>query len=299
MRTPRQSLQILPLLLLSCDLYAQSISFSAGFISQQQNFLSETSTFQEPYISATLDLQPWRIHAQGWLARGPKLSLTQSAQSLLAHADLPIYQFNPQQGLWFGSDYQQAQFSTIADTDHIFLGNNGQSTAINANDQVLSQHKLQTYQLYWYESSSLIGAINQIGLIYQQQSGPAASIISNTNADWFDGSWSGWGLILGRIRDNKGFNFQWKATLTQLDSQFSDRITNNVALSKTESQGYGFTFQASWHYRYYLAPYWYLVPRLGISSRVLFQKEFNPQQIEHDPYRQTELFSEIQMQKRF
>lgn len=299
MNTPQQFLLLLLMLLPCSTLHAKSIGLSAGFENQQQNYLSDVSTLQEPYVGVTLDLQHWRVRTHGWLSRGPKLSIVQSAQSLRASADLPIYQFNEQHGLWFASQYRQTQFTTITDASHIFLGNNGQTTTITANDQILSQHQQQAYQLYWYESSILIGAINQIGLIYQHETSPAASGISNTNADWFDGVWSGWGILLGRVRDYKGLNFQWHATLTQLNSEFSNNITNNVVLSKTESQVYGLTFKASWHYRYYLAPYWYLVPRLGFSSGIIFQKEFDPQQVEHDPYRQTEWFSEIQLQKRF
>lgn len=295
----KNALLALSMLMICMDLHGRSLTLTAGYQSQQQSYLTEVSSLQEAYLGIAVDLQHWRITSQGWFARGPKLTFIQSPLMLRAQLDLPLFQFNKHQGLWLASRYQQAQLSTIADNSHIFLGNNGQSTAITANDEVLSQHQLQTYKMYWYESSLHIGAVNQIGLLYHHETSPAASTISNTNADWFDGTWTGWGLWLGRARDFQGVNFQWHVTLAQLDSTFSPSVTNNAGLSKNESQGYGLTIQANWHYRYYLAPYWYLVPSAGIQNRVFFQKERDPQQIKHDPYQQIELHTAIQLQKRF
>ncbi len=77
------------------------------------------------------------------------------------------------------------------------------------------------------------------------------------------------------------------------------RVTNHRAASESESTAYKLGLDLNWHYRYYLSPYWYLVPEVKLGLNMLTQTQFEPVEIEHRPFVFIESAAWISLQKRF
>ena len=162
-----------------------------------------------------------------------------------------------------------------------------------------SERVLQRYSLYWYESLQQEGPINRAALLYQIENSPAASTLSNNSASLFDGTFSGFGFSLGRIKDDKGLSFQWKAYFSRLDSSFSNDSTRHRSLNASESEVYQLAGELHWHYRYRLAPYWYLVPNVKVEFSVLMQSTSEPVDVDHKSLVYSQTSSWLSLQKRF
>ncbi|GAA6134276.1 hypothetical protein NBRC116188_10650 [Oceaniserpentilla sp. 4NH20-0058] len=244
--------------------------------------MGQNITSEQLAYGAEANLQAQRFKPAGWMARGPRFDVLYSAQSLSIDAHINIYQSHLHQGFWFQFDWSKSEFSGEISSNNIYLNESGAASSITQGDVITSNRDTQTSHIYWYESLKEEGPINTAGLFYTQEATPAKSTLSNTNANIFDGYFSGFGFTIGRIKDDKGLNFQWRLTLAQLDSGFSNRVTNHRALSSLESTVYKFGIQLHWHYRYYLSPYWYVVPSTHLQYNILMQTQLNPEFVEHD-----------------
>lgn len=275
-----RSFIILSLLAFPCA--AEYAGLYSANLNQQHNYMGQNITLEQMAYGAESNLQTHRFKHTGWMARGPRFDVLYSAQSLSMDAHINIYQSHLHQGFWFHFEQHNSEFESEITSNKIYLNGSGIASSIIQGDVITSNRDTQTHHIYWYESVKEEGPINTAGLFYTQEANPAKSSLSNTNATIFDGRFSGFGFTIGRIKDDKGLNFQWRLTLAQLDSDFSNQVTNHRDLSSLESTVYKFGIQLNWHYRYYLSPYWYVVPSTHLQYSMLMQTQLNPEFVEHD-----------------
>lgn len=275
------------------------LSAYSGFHMGQQRYLGEAASLNTLYYGARLDSTHWRRKARGWLARGGALDVLQGQGVLQIHGQLPVFQWDKLNGLWLDYELNQYTLEATLSESSIFLANNGDTTSITADSSVSIDHQVSKLAVYWYEKTQTSSPINYIGGFYQTEVSPASSTITGTNASLFDGTFNGFGLTLGRKRDKRGFNFQWTLNMAQLDSDFSNDVTAHRAASKSESTIYQLGINLNWHYRYYLAPYWYLVPEVKVGFSAATQTTAAPEQVDHDALVQYQTQSQISLQKRF
>ena len=258
------------------------LSVFSGYQLSEHSYLIDTSEQQSTMIGARIDTHDWRRKPIGWWARGIVAQVKQAPNFLSAHALIPIYQWHKHQGTWLEVNWSKQDFTTTLSDAQTFLGNDGTETALNANSTITTERQLQQIQFYWLESSKHIGPMNLFGISYSQETSPAASQISSSSASYFDGKFTGTGLIFGRNKDTRGLNFQWRLNIGKQESDFSNTITGHRALSTSQSQVFKVAFNLQWHYRYYLSPYWYLAPHLSVNFSNLLQRESDGLHLDHD-----------------
>ena len=279
--------------------HAEYLSVESGYQYAQHGYLSDAGTLDTQVNGVKLDISQWRRKQTGWLSRGGAIEYQQGVDYTLFKAALPIYHWHKQQGLWLSAHIQSQNMEIELSSDETLLTNSGVSTAIASGSVLSAEHTINQFDLYWYEAIQYKAPVNVIGLFYYSEASPASSEITASSATVFDGSFTGYGLTIGRIKDDKGFNFQWRLNLAQLDMSFSDSVTGHRAASEAESTAYKFGLELQWHYRYYLAPYWYLVPQLKLGVNTLFQTEMDPTEIEYRALTYIESRSWISLQRRF
>lgn len=262
--------------------YCEYLALTSSNLKQQHNFIGENITLEQLAYGAELNLQSLRYERTGWFARGPKLQYTSSQDSLTFNGQMNIYQSHLHQGFWLEINWQDSQFRTEINQDLIYLNESGTAISLLSGDTINSKRASRFTQLYWFESLKDEGPINTAGLFYSTESNPTASSITSTNADVFDGNFNGFGFTIGRIKDDRGLNFQWRMNAAQYDTNFSDDVTNHRALSSQESKVYKLGIELNWHYRYYLGPYWYLVPSTHLQYHNIMQTQLNPEFVEHE-----------------
>ncbi len=278
---------------------AEYLSAFTGYHQGEHQYLKDISSQQGLMLGAQLDYRHWRHKEQGWFARGPVVTLQQAPNMLFMNGQFPLYQWNKHQGSWLEVSWGQQNLETQLTQAQIFMGNDGQPTSLTAGSTISSTRQFQRAQIYWYESTRFADALNIAGLSYSQELTPVMSEISNTNASVFDGTFSGSGAMVGRIKDKRGFNFQWRLNVASLESDFSNDITQHRSLSKGESSVYKFSLGLSWHYRYYLRPYWYLVPQLEYNISYIFQRQLQPLEVEHKSFVYRQVQSWISLRRYF
>ncbi len=101
------------------------------------------------------------------------------------------------------------------------------------------------------------------------------------------------------MKDDRGLNFQWRLNVASLDSHFSNDATGHRLLAKQESSVYKVAITLSWHYRYYLSPYWYLAPQVQYRASYLTQSELEPVDVEHSSFLYTHTQSTISLRRHF
>jgi hypothetical protein len=292
----------LPLLLfyfVSSMTHSEYLSVLSGYQYGEHGYLLDAGTVSTTIYGANLDLTQWRIKDQGWAARGPQVGFRRGLNYQQIQAQFPIYHWHKHQGIWLQISQQIQNMEIELSTDVIFLNDAGSNTSIASGSLISAEHQISRYQLYWYEAIAYKASVNILGLFYQSEASPAASTISNSTADFFDGVFSGFGLTIGRVKDERGFNFQWKLNLAQMDMSFSNTITQHRSASEDESTAYLFDVELQWHYRYYLAPYWYLVPQLKIAASTLFQGQTNSEEVEYDALNYLRTSTWLSLQRRF
>ena len=263
---------------------AEYLSILSGYQISEHSYLTDSSNQEGAMLGAALDTQHWRRHSTGWLARGPRVELKQSTGYLEVSGQLPVYQWDKHNGSWLEISWIKQTFQTTLSEAQTFLGNDGTSTSLDPNTIISTERQLQQFQLYWLESSKNIGALNLFGIHYAQETSPVAGELSSTSASYFDGKFTGYGLVFGRSIDKRGLNFQWRLNMGKSNSGLSNSITQHRTLSSSESSVFKLSFKLQWHYRYYLAPYWYLAPHLQVTFNALMQGQSETQQISHDTY---------------
>ncbi len=286
-------------LIFSQHAYAEYLSGLAGYQQSEHSYLTDTSDQKGNIYGVSLDTLLWRRKNVGWIARGPKAEIKQATGFLAVTGLIPVYQWHKHQGTWLEMNWSKQEFQTQLDEAQSFLGNDNTSTALASGSIINTEHQMQRLQFYWYESAKQIGALNLFGINYTQETTPAASVISSTNATLFDGKFSGMGLVFGRMKDNRGLNFQWRFNMAKLESNFSNDVTQHQTLASAESSVFRVALMLRWHYRYYLAPYWYLVPNLQYNFNVIMQSHSQPQQIEHEVFTYSNLQTWISLRRYF
>lgn len=290
------------LLFLACvsqTTQAQYLSISSGYYNAQHGYLSDAASISTLSYGGKVDLTDWKRQQRGWFARGFAAQYIQGANYSNMSGKLPIYHWNQQQSIWFAASGQSQNMSIEVSSAQTLLSNSGNSTAITAGSRILAQHNINHIELYWHEATQYQSPINLIGLFYYSETSPASSTITSNSASIFDGHFNGFGLTMGRIKDHRGLNFQWRLILAELDMSFSDAVTNHRSVSKAESTAYKIGLDLNWHYRYYLAPYWYLVPQLKLGINSALQTQVDPSTIEYRPLIHLDSFTSISLQRRF
>lgn len=281
-------------------LHASSLEAYTGFQTSQHSYLEDSATLAGLTYGAVLNMQTHKLkRRQCWLCRGPKGHILVGDQYLSLSADAHLYQITAKQGIWLHATRLSHTLQATLSSNETFLDNSGSSLNLNSGTKVDSERVFQRYSLYWYESLQQEGPINRAALFYQIENSPAASTLSNNSASLFDGTFSGFGFSLGRIKDDKGLNFQWKAYFSRLDSSFSNDSTRHRSLNASESEVYQLAGELHWHYRYRLAPYWYLVPNVKVEFSVLMQSTSEPVDVNHKSLIYSQTSSWLSLQKRF
>lgn len=282
--------------------HAFSIEAFTGFQSSQHSYLKDSAKLTGFTYGARLNMQQHKLTPKRqncWSCRGPKGYILSGNQYLELSADAHLYQITTKQSFWLHAIHQSHTLQAMLSSDATFLDNSGTSLSLNSGTKVDSERTFQRLSIYWYESLRQEGPINRAALFYQLEYSPAASTLSNSSASLFDGHFSGFGFSLGRIKDDKGLNFQWRAYFAQLNSSFSNESTVHRSLNSSESQVYQLAGQLHWHYRYRLAPYLYLVPNIKIEFSVLMQKTSKPLDLKHKSLIYSQSSSWLSLQKRF
>jgi hypothetical protein len=279
--------------------HSEYISILSGYQYSKHSYLLDDATLSSTIYGAKLDLSDWRLKEQGIFSRGLKLSYKQGINFQQLDAQLPIYHWHKHQGIWLQVSQQTKNMKAVVLEDKIFLNNQNSSIALGAGSKILAEHSINQYGLFWHEAIQYKAPLNLIGIFYHSEASLAASNILTNNADLFDGLFTGFGLSVGRLSDERGANFQWKLNLAQLDLSFSDNATQHRSASKKESRAMLIDLEINWHYRYYLAPYWYLVPQIKVGFSTIFQTEENPESIEFKALNQLNTSSFISLQRRF
>lgn len=292
---------ILALLILAAALpaYTESFGVYSGLSQVNHQYLNDSLTSQEQAYGATFDMQAYRRTPTGWMARGLKARIQQSPNQLDLDLHMPLYQFHKHQGVWLQLQWQQDSLSTLLSDNRIYIDNAGNVQALTSGDTLLIERTFLRGQAYWYESVKDEGPINIVGLYYSVETSPASATLSTTNAEVFDGRFSGFGFSLGRIKDDRGLNFQWRLNLAQLTTSFSNDATNHQSASSQESTVYHVDLNLDWHYRYYLSPYWYLVPSIHVQYQNIFQTQLKPEYLEHEQLSFTQLSGFIALRRYF
>jgi len=278
---------------------AEYLGVSSLNLKQQHNYIGSDITIEQLAYGAEFNLQNLRIKRTGWFARGPRAMAITSQNSLYLDGHVNLYQNHLHQGIWLQIEYSDSEYTSQINQSFIYLDHSGVASAISSGDTILSNRTSTTSHIYWYESVKDEGPINTASLFYNRETAPAASTLSTTNAQVFDGQFSGFGFTLGRIKDDKGLNFQWRLTMAQLDSDFSNQVTNHRNLSTLESTSFKLAIQLDWHYRYYLAPYWYLVPSAHLQYSSIIQRQLNPEIIEHEALNYLQYSARLSLRKYF
>ncbi len=276
-----------------------NLALTTGYHQSDHQYLDDTSSQEGQILGASLDFQHWRRKDTGWLARGPSMQINQAANFINLKAQLPLYQWHKHHGSWLSIDWQQQDLQTQLSEPHIFLDNNGTSTSLPQDSVISSTRQFQRIQIYWHESTRYKSTINVAGFSYSRELSPAISELSTTNASLFEGEFTGLGIVLGRIKDDRGLNFQWRLNVANLATNFSNSATQHRLLAKPESSVYKVALNLSWHYRYYLAPYWYLVPQLQYQFSYLTQSELTPVNVEHPSFIYTQTQSTLSVRHHF
>lgn len=292
-------LQLFLLVIASSQSIGSYLSAYSGLHIGQHQYLKDTASLNTPYVGLRLDGTQHRHKDSGWLARGLAADFKQGQGLQRFQGQLPLFHWTKTHGLWVEYQYSQQSLEATLSESAIFLGKDGTTTSIAADANVSSDLQQSTLSLYWYEASKQIGPINYLGVFQTTQLTPAASTLTGTNASLFDGRFSGFGLILGRKKDTRGLSFQWHMGLSQLDSDFSNEVTGHRSASQSESTVYQLDLNFGWQYRYYLAPYWYLVPKVKLRVTTTMQTTMDPQQVDHDTFLYLDSQTEVSLQKRF
>ena len=279
--------------------HGRYLSAYSGFHFSQHQYLVEDATLTTPYVGARLDSTHFRRKGQGWFSRGVAAQFSQGQNYQQFDGQIPFFQWTKHQGIWLDYFYSKQSLEADLAESAIFLGEDGTTTSIAAGSNVTTDFQISRLSIYWYESTQYAGPINYLGVFQTTEITPAASTLTGTNASIFDGSFTGFGLTMGRKKDTRGLNFQWRLRLAQLNSDFSDNVTGHRALSTEESTVYQLAMDLNWHYRYYLAPYWYLVPEIRVNFSTSLQTTMDPQQVDHDAFIFIGTQSLISLQKRF
>ena len=278
---------------------AEHMGGYSGINQIQHQYLTDKAQSSEQTYGAILDMQARRYATHGWMAKGPKIQIQQSSNHLEIDLHTSLYQFNPHNGVWLQFEWQKTSLDTIVGSNQIYINESGTAQALSSGDSLLLERQFSRSQVYWYESLKEEGPINTIGVFYSVETSPASANLSTTNANVFDGRFSGFGFSLGRIKDDRGLNFQWRLNVAQLDTDFSNDATAHRALSSLESTAYQVDLTLNWHYRYYLSPYWYLVPSIKYQYQNAFQSQLQPEFVEHEQLSFTQFSGFIAIRRYF
>lgn len=279
--------------------HAESFGIYSGINQISHQYLNNAVTSQEQAYGTKFDMQAYRRKPRGWLARGLKAHIQQSPNHLDLDVHTPLYQFHTHQGVWLALQWQQNSLSTVLTENTLYMDESGNVVPLSSGDTLVLERTFLRTQAYWYESVKDEGPINLLGIYYSVETSPASADISTTNADIFDGRFSGFGFSLGRIKDDRGLNFQWRLNIAQLTTDFSNDATRHQTASSQESTVYHIDLKLEWHYRYYLSPYWYLVPNIRYQYQSIFQTQLEPEYVNHPTFSFTQFSGAIELKRYF
>ncbi|EAT13831.1 hypothetical protein HF888_10365 [Bermanella marisrubri] len=269
-----------------------------GYYGSQHAFVEDEATQQSIMQSIDINLLTWRRKRVGYLSRGPRLQWIQAEQLTQVSATLPIYQWTPDHGAYFEYRYSQWQLDTNWSTSRLYLQDNGTAVSTGIGESRIESEQTQ-WQLYWLEGVNQEGPINRVGLSYLQQNTPASAEISGVTADLYDADFTGWGIQLGRIKHDRGLNFQWLLDIYNLQTDFSNSVTQHRATARGESEDLRLNLQLDWHYRYRIEPYWYWVPKVGSQLTYQTQSDTNPQIVKHDAFTSVDWYASLGLEITF
>lgn len=272
-------------LLLSVSSHGEFLAAGSGYQLHLHTYLSDTSQSQTLTYEAEADLTHYRRSKAGPFARGPKGKVQQGLGFLSYEGQAPIYHWHHQHGVWVGySKVSSEGLEAEIGKDRTYLANSGGTIDLTKGSPVTSASESSMLSVFWRSEARHRGVANMAGLYRHALTSPMTAEIENQSAEIFDGTLTGWGLMVGRHRDNKGFNFQWLFMLGQNQIKLSEDALPGSARSQSESRQHHMAFTLGWHYRYYLAPYWYVVPYVQQQVQLSWQSKSLPETIEHSPF---------------
>lgn len=274
------------------------ISADYGYYGSQHAYVTDEATQQSLMQRVDINLLSRRRQRTGFVARGPRLQWLQAQQLTQVSTTFPLYQWTPDHGAFFEYQYSQWQMDTSWSSNQLYLRDDGTPTNTGVGDSKIESEQT-LWQLYWYEGVNQEGPINRVGISFLQQNIPASATISGITADLFDASFTGWGIQLGRIKHDRGLNFQWLLNIHNVQTDFSDAVTQHRQNAKNESEDLRLHLEMDWHYRYRIEPYWYWVPKLGSQLVYQTQSATDPQTLEHDAYTAFDWFFSLGLQITF
>lgn len=270
---------ILTLLLAVQACYAEYIGGGSGYGLYRLNYLPDTGEQNSLLIIAESDLTSWRRKGTGPVSRGPALTYLQGSGISHYNLSLPLYHWHIHHGIWYGREYRKTENLTALSTGQVYLGDTGSPVDLAAGSEITSIWEMTRNKLYWQSDVTRRGVANRAGIYWQTQTSPVEAEFEGITPEIFNGESQGYGLYLGKHQDNKGLNFQWSLHFGQHVATFSDRNTNSNGISESERRQIQFEGLAAWHYRYYLTPYWYLIPQLSWQTQLRLPSKSNSDNI--------------------
>ena len=275
------------------------ISLSSIYHSQTHTLLGQTANNDTLATQLEWNSQKERLKHSGWLARGVQMSFASSSQYASISANLPIYHVSPQNGFWLSVYNRVERFTATLETSRIYLDKEGNASSVTSGSALTADLISQGYEVYWKEDTLLPTLINEIGFVYQSQTTPIQVNLNSTNATLFDGQMTGWGIRLGKHLQPRGLSLDWDLAVLQLDTDFSNSVTEHRAVAPDESKCLWARFQLRGQYRHYITPYWYAAPFVGLDLQGYIQQTRDPNIVEQPTSTVTKWQAGLQLQKWF
>lgn len=298
-------IRIKPLGLILCLTYglpssaSEFLGVGAGYGLYRLNYLPDTGELNAPHNQLEADITSWRRQPTGWLSRGPAVYWRQGSGVRVYEVRAAIFHWHNHHGVWYLR--QQATVENKATLSSVsgYLGNSGSPVDLGAGSELTSNWEMSRDHVFWQSDARRRGVANQAGLYRQSQRAPVEAEIEGITPEIFDGETTGWGVYIGKHQDSKGFNFQWRAYLGQHVATFSDENPSAGSFSESERRQIQFEGKFSWHYRYYLAPYWYLTPHLSWQLQLTLPSKSDTDNVTQKTLYYTEFESGVSIRRYF
>jgi len=168
-----------------------------------------------------------------------------------------------------------------------------------AGSEITSLWEMTRNRLFWQSDATRRGVANRAGVYWQNQTSPVEAQFETITPDVFNGESQGYGLYIGKHQDNKGWNFQWSLHFGQHVATFSEGNTNSASTGESERRQLQFEGVAAWHYRYYLTPYWYLIPQLTWQTQIRSPSKSNPDNLKQKSLIHTHVETGVTLRRYF
>jgi len=286
-------------ILASCHSLAEYINLGVQAQAYQHNYLPDASQRNTGLALVALDTTKWRRQSEGIFARGVAVLWAQGNNASQLDAQLPLYHWHPLHGVWLGVHQTQVNAESTLGESQSYLGDGTSPVDIAADSTVTSTWQRSRYQVFWRSDARYTGAANQAGLYWQRLTSPVEAELTGFTPTLFDLESEGIGFFVGQHYDSRGWGFSWQLSLGMQTHLYSDSSTQSHSISESERRMLALEAQTRWQYRYYLAPYWYLVPQLGVQLQLLSQAKSDSQNLSQKELSYATVFTGISLRRYF